>query len=657
MNRKVFDIETNGLLPQLTKLHSLTIQDPDTGQEWSCADQPGYMPIKEGLAILAEADELIGHNIINFDIPAIQKVYPWWSPKEGCKFFDTIVATRTMWPDLYGLDAGLVKKGVLDPGLMKRHSLKSWGQRLGVMKDDFESPDEWQTWSVEMQDYAEQDTRVTTSLLKFIEERDPPRAAIELEQDIVRVLDKQEAAGFPFDMDAARELQGDLAQQRIEVENELIETFGSWWVATPMVAKRTCKNKLKQFDDIRVPRFSDKTGKRLKDYIGPPLETMTKGEKWTKITRVTFNPGSRKHIAKVLKERFGWEPEQYTKGGDPVVDEDMLSGLAHIPEAALLIKYLALTKREGALANGNGSWINLAQQDKAGTWRIHGRVNHMGAPTSRMSHSKPNVTAVPKVGKFLGAECRALYTAEPGKVLVGADATSAQLRWLAHYLGRWDNGAYRDVLLNGDPHIYTAEIFGFEATAAGSPKARGKTMNYAYLFGAFDKKLGSIIDPSASAKEQRRLGAEARVLMETRIEGLGTLVEGLNEKLRQTARFKGGKLVPSSQYINGLDGRRIPIKSDYTVLNYLLQSAEAIAMKWADVRFHQIMTERGYVHGVDFTQHSFNHDELQVSAHPDIAEEVGETLVLAIQQSGEHFQSRCPIDGEYSIGANWRDTH
>jgi DNA polymerase-1 len=59
----------------------LWIADPAAGTLDDYADQPGYRPIKEGIKRLSEADELIGHNIIKFDLPAIAKVYPTFAYK------------------------------------------------------------------------------------------------------------------------------------------------------------------------------------------------------------------------------------------------------------------------------------------------------------------------------------------------------------------------------------------------------------------------------------------------------------------------------------------------------------------------------------------------------------------------------------------------
>lgn len=75
MKNILFDIETNGLLGELDRVHSLVMIDIDTGDIVSCADQEGYTPIEVGIKTLMDADLLVGHNIQAFDIPAIEKVY------------------------------------------------------------------------------------------------------------------------------------------------------------------------------------------------------------------------------------------------------------------------------------------------------------------------------------------------------------------------------------------------------------------------------------------------------------------------------------------------------------------------------------------------------------------------------------------------------
>lgn len=55
MARYAFDIETDGLLDQLTTIHSLVIQDVVTGEMWSCTNHKGIHSIDYGLELLWRA--------------------------------------------------------------------------------------------------------------------------------------------------------------------------------------------------------------------------------------------------------------------------------------------------------------------------------------------------------------------------------------------------------------------------------------------------------------------------------------------------------------------------------------------------------------------------------------------------------------------------
>ena len=634
--RLVADIETNGLLDKLTKLHSITIEDLDTGETWSCAHDPRYTSIEEGLAILSEADEIIGHNWIAFDDPAIRKVYPHWECK--ATLIDTMICTRTMWPDLWDRDTKLFEAGKLEAGLRKRHSLKAWGQRLGIMKDDFKSTDNWQTWSVEMQDYAEQDVTVTTALYRLILSKgDGWTDGLKLEHSFFKILEAQQKQGTPFNMAAAPALLETLVTRHGELEAELVNTFGSWEVKSFTISKRTFHRAIPG-TWVTEARYSDKTGKRLKDYEGPERELIKEGDKMWKSKTITFNPGSRDHIAKVLKERFKWKPKKFTKTGKPEVSEETLSGLEHIPEAALVIEYLMVTKRISALSSGKEAWMRLAKLGDDGVYRIHGKINHMGAATSRVTHSRPNISQVPSLHNPkgpvpYGRDCRELFITTPGLKLVGADASGLELRCLAHYLGRFDGGYYTDLLLNGDPHTAMQLAAGLDS------RDQAKTFTYALLYGAGDRKLGRIIDPTASPKLQTEIGSDARAGAEEKIPGFGRLTKGVKSKAKKTGTIKG------------LDGRIIPVRHAHAALNTLLQSCGAIVMKRATVIKPSLCTE------YPWTQLMFNHDEWQDEVLPEDAERHGQNCVEAIKLAGEYYNMRCPLDGEYNIGDNWAATH
>ena len=95
MSSCVFDIETNGLDEKLTKVHCIVIYDNESQEYHKYA--PDDVP--DGIAKLSEYDKLIGHNIISFDIPALDKVFNW-SPRPEVQIQDTLIMSRLMYPDM-----------------------------------------------------------------------------------------------------------------------------------------------------------------------------------------------------------------------------------------------------------------------------------------------------------------------------------------------------------------------------------------------------------------------------------------------------------------------------------------------------------------------------------------------------------------------------
>jgi hypothetical protein len=157
----VFDLETDGLLNDLTKIHCLVIYDSDTDTTIVYNDQGNEEPIVRGVQRLEDADVIVGHNIIGFDIPAIRRIYPWFMPTAFV--LDTLLLSRLYHTDILDIDK---KRSVSNMPLQTygRHSLESYGYRLGEYKGEFGKTTDWQDWSPAMETYCSQDVKVTTKL-------------------------------------------------------------------------------------------------------------------------------------------------------------------------------------------------------------------------------------------------------------------------------------------------------------------------------------------------------------------------------------------------------------------------------------------------------------------------------------------------------------
>tara|TARA_Y100000401_G_scaffold1528_1_gene1187 strand:- start:396 stop:914 length:519 start_codon:yes stop_codon:yes gene_type:complete len=157
----VFDIETNGLLYNVTTVHCLAIHDLETKETLAYNDTGNQEPIVRGIQRLADADCIIGHNILSYDIPVLKKLYGWFDCPASS--IDTLLLSRLYHADMMKLD----KTHLWDKMPLKlygKHSLESYGYRLNEFKGDYGSTGDWKDWSQEMEDYCIQDVRVTTKL-------------------------------------------------------------------------------------------------------------------------------------------------------------------------------------------------------------------------------------------------------------------------------------------------------------------------------------------------------------------------------------------------------------------------------------------------------------------------------------------------------------
>jgi len=614
--RLVIDCETNGLLPVLDTVHCLVLHDLDTNKTYSCADQEGYLSIESGLDLMQEADLLVGHNVIKFDIPALKKVYPRLDVSKHTKYFDTLVTSRLFWPELEPVDHA--KWSHIEPKYRGRHSLAAWGERLGVSKikfkeetkkDNEEVKNVWDKWSESMQVYCEQDVNVSIKLYEYMSCQDADPRSLELEHQFAMVMTRQEAFGFPFNEQAAFALVNTLKARRAELEDQLQETF----------------------PPIEEERWSEKTGKKLK----------------TKVT--VFNPASRPQTAERLQQKYPEIQFESTEKGSPKVDDDVLEALGQkYPEAKLLAEYQLFNKRLGQIAEGKEAWLKHC--NVYGDGRIHGEVVTNACISGRCSHKRPNMAQVPSVGHAFGAECRALFYAPDGWRLVGADASGLELRALGAWLAYFDNGEYARLVSTEDfdIHAHNAQLFGIydgKDPIEKSVRNLSKSLIYCVLYGGGAKKTGSIIAPEKNEEQQYRQGKRT---IDTFYSNLPA-IKKLKDLIEQRINERG--------YLRGIDGRRLQIRSKHSALNQLLQSTGALVMKKATCILYEKVAAQNLIHGKDWGFCAFVHDEWQILSRPEYVNFIAESTTSSIQESAEYFKLMCPFTGEYRIGNNWAECH
>ena len=469
----------------------------------------------------------------------------------------------------------LVLSRLADPSRTGGHSLRNWGNTLGFLKGDH---DDWSQLTPNMIDYCMRDAELTEAVYKklAIELYDFSQESIDLEHQVQWVIQEQQRHGWLLDQRLCHSLCAKFKERMYEIEEELQRVF------PPVVEER----------------WSEKTQKRLKDKV------------------TIFNPGSRQQVAERLEAK-GAVWSLLTPSGRPQVDEKTLEENKHIPEAVLVLEYLLVQKRYAQVS----SWIEHVQDDG----RVHGRVTTNGAITGRMTHQNPNMAQVPSVNSEFGKECRDCWIVPEGRKLVGVDASGLELRMLAHYMG---DKEFIDVLLREDIHTRN------QIAAGLATRAEAKTFIYAFLYGAGDAKIGSIVGGTAKDGHELR----TRFLRNT------PALETLRIRIGQEA---------SGGIISGLDGRRLWVRSQHSALNTLLQAAGAIVMKKALV----ILDDYARRNNFDFNFVGNIHDEIQSEVAAEQAEKFGWFAVECIKAAGVSFKLQCPLDGEYRVGETWAQTH
>lgn len=631
----MFDIETNGLLKDVNVLFCMSIYDTKDEKMYRYDPEHVLEGVQKLSTALADGEQLCGHNIIAYDIPVLEKLYPTLFHVEYSQqkqVVDTLVLSRLIYSNIDTIDLGYMKSGKLPKQYYKSHKLMAWGYRLGVLKGHYgEQEDAWAVYNPEMLDYNEQDVWVTKALYEKLTQYPYSQKAIELEHQVAWLMAKQERNGFKFDYEGASRLAETLEAKQAVIQAKLLKKI-------PELP-----------DKVFVPK---RDNKRLGYKKGVPIQRYK-----------PFNPNSRQQIEYVFRELYSYNPDNLDlydipdMAEDPVVkdyrlkmDEETLNYIKADPEcpeelrviAGYIQESLMLKKHLGQIKDGSNNWLDAYDPDDG---CIHGRVVPNGAVSGRATHSSPNVAQVPHVGSPYGAECRKLWNAG-GWYQAGIDACGLELRCLAHYMAPYDGGKYGHTILNGDIHTMNQH-------AAGLPERnQAKTFIYAFLYGAGDAKIGKII--GGDAGDGKRI--KRKFLKAT--PAIKSLRDAVQNALVVTER---GKVVHwKRHYLKGLDGRLLHVRSPHSALNLLLQSAGALVCKKWIVRTEERLLSRGLKHGWDgdFAYMAWVHDEIQVACRTkEIAEIVCEEAQAAMRDSQAFFHFRMQLDTEGKIGLNWFDCH
>ena len=571
-----------------------------------------------GLIRLAEADVLVGHNIIGYDLPLLQRLEEW-GPSSTTRVVDTAVLSRLLRSDRR-IPRGCTGKG-------GPHSLNAWGHRLGRGKPEHE---DWSQYSPEMLHRCSEDTEINVLVYKALIQEEAESAldwsqAKELEHELARIITQQEINGVPFDKEKAEALRGDLKVGILDVDEKLVPNIPP----VPLSKSRQPKWPEKQFRKDGNP-----TVQALK-YYGEGHSSYR-----TDIIVKTepINLGSDKQVKDYLLT-IGWVPTEWNYKKDPAtkkplrdmrgnkirtspkLTEDSFDSLALDigKEIALRLKMAhRLSLVEGL--------IDRVRPDG----RLTAAAIPMGTPTARMTHS--GVVNIPGGEAYLGHELRDLFGTVEGYTRVGIDLANCQLRALCHYM---EDKEYQRAVLEGtkenddDSHCLARDLAGLDT------RQQGKKFTYSTLFGAGEDKLASDLGISVT---------EAKIAKETFFTNLPKLASLIADLKKQWKAM--GCLI-------GLDGRGIWVRSEHMLLVYLLQSLEAIVMKIFIAKMISEIRSRGLMAQLVTTMH----DEVQFLVEDKDVDEFSRAAHCAIDEINIEFNLTCPQAIDIQTGNTWADCH
>lgn len=584
----VIDTEGDSLWP--TIFWCMCVTNVGTGES---EDLIGHDQIKQWFAERSADEFFVAHNGLSFDFFQLNRLLGLGIAYD--RVIDTLVLSYLYHPHLPG-----------------GHSLAAWGERFKFPKGDFH---DFSRFSQDMLHYCRQDVRITVRVFKALCERMRQRGFSELscwiEHKARLVIDKQERAGFCFDVRKAEAFYAWLRKREQDLEGPIHELFPP---ELHPVATYEYRIKADGTPFASYARHTEKYAKVSHNGDGT----------YTVYELRAFNIGSPKQRVERLLS-LGWTPTKFTPTGQPKVDEDSLVDFANSqkrPEIQAIADWLVANGR----ANMVRTWLNAVREDG----RIHGKVFSCGALTRRMRHTTPNTANIPGNEAAFGAECRSLWRATPGRVLVGYDASALEMRMFGHYLG---NKEAADLYIYGDPHTRNTELLR-EAIDYFFERKPVKTDFYAFLYGASNKKLGSHYGKSAA------FGKRIRETLINNTPGLERLAK------RIEAEAETG-------WIKTVDGGYVRVNSTHAALNSKLQSAGAIAMKLAAI----LLDDEVERLGLDAFKVGDIHDEAQWDCHPDCADQIGQLALECLVKAGEMLKLTVPLAGEFKRGVDWSETH
>ena len=616
----IFDIETDGFDP--TKIHVMSWKR-EVNQDGSCTleSTDDYDRMR---GVLMSADKLIGHNIIRYDLPVVQKILGF-RPAKHQQVIDTLPLSWYLNHD----------RG--------KHSLESYGDDYGVPKPIIE---DWDSLTYEEYRHrCEEDVKINDRLwrelsyklgrlYKDTEGRDKCVRYLMFKMECAY---EQERLGWRIDIDKARTH----LQQIEELKAEKVEQLKNSMPQQIVWGERKRPAQWEKKDGSLTSRAHDWMA--LMDEMCLAYST---DKVKVELRRVEANPNSITQVKDWLYG-LGWQPQTFEYHRDKVTgDERRVEQIRK--DGELCESVLDLRDRDPAVEVLEGLTIinhrlgifkSFVDSERGGYVKatIAGFTN-----TLRFRHARPLVN-LPAVDKPWGAEIRGCLIAPDGYILCGADMVSLEDTTKRHYMKPHDPVYVDEMSRDGfDPHLDLARHAG-KVTQADIDKHNSgevslkalrkkyKVVNYSATYGVGATKLSRTMNiPQSEAQSMLEAFWDRNWAIQTTAD---------NCKVRE---------------VNGSTWLLNPVSGIYHSLRYEKDRFSTLNQSTGVFCFDTWVAgcrSRGIITIGQF------HDEIIALVKEGEEQRIEHIMKTSIEKTNERVQLNVPLDIDYSFGKNYSEIH
>jgi hypothetical protein len=622
MRYTIVDIETDGLLETVTKIHCLSYSIILNGREIDKGSITNYNQIKQ---FLTQQNILVGHNIIRYDVPVLEKIL---NIKVTARLIDTLGLSWYLYP------------------IRLKHGLELWGEELGVPKPVIT---DWQNLSI--RDYVhrcESDVKINKLLffkqLKYLKEI--------YEEDSKQIDNLINYLGFK--LDCAREQE----EVKCKLDKKLIEDS----LSDLIILKEEKENILTEAMPRSIKYKEVSKPSKMEKIDGSPT---VKAIKWyelleennlpanyedsimVKVSDEPGNPGSTIQLKDWLYS-LGWEPITFEHRansagevkaipqiyGDDGVCES-IKALYDIEPALESLDMLTLINHRISIFE---SYLDTMDSNNFTIAEIHGFTN-----TLRFRHKKPIVN-LPKVFKFYGEQIRgAIIPPSEEYLLCGADMTSLEDTTKQHYMYFFDPEYVEQMRVPGfDPHLDIAvlsKMLTEEQAEAHKQKledhsqirGRAKVVNFAGVYGAGPPKIA--LTSGMTLSEAKKLH---------------TIYWQRNKAVKLVEKSCAVKTIGEQMWLLN------PVSGFWYSLRYLKDRFSTLN-QGTGVYCFDLWVREVRSRGIKITLQY--HDEVVIALLKEQKEEVDKSLRDSIDSVNEKVKLNVPLGVDVQFGINYAKIH